>query len=160
MKTLILVRHAQAVDIWSKTHGQPDHDRPLTPKWIKQSKKLPKLLNKLNIKPQYLVSSTALRCYDTATQISKKFDLTIHTDDSLYFQGIEAYLDIIIDTSDDIESLVLVWHNDDLTDLVSHLLNCNFPYVAKWSTTVIEYDIEIWTDLKKTAGELRYYISY
>lgn len=157
MKTLILVRHAQAVDIWSKIHGQKDHDRPLTTKWVKQAKKLPKLLKKLDLKPDRVISSTANRCHDTAKQICKRFDIELHTEENLYFKGIDPYLADIAVTTDNIQSLVIVWHNDDLTDLVSILLCCNFPPVVKWSATVIEFTVDSWEDVKK--GKLKCYLT-
>jgi|GEM_PF-3149220 len=83
MKQLTLIRHAQAID---KSENIDDHDRLLTPKGIKQSKELPKILKKLDIKPQYLMSSTAVRCIETAKKLCDKFDLILHTDESLYFQ--------------------------------------------------------------------------
>ncbi len=156
MKTLILVRHAQAVD---RSPVISDHDRPLTSKWIKQSKKLPKLLRKLDIEPDHVISSTANRCHDTAKQLCKKFNLKLHTDENLFFKGVDPYLADIAGTTDNVQSLVVVWHNDDLTDLVSLLLRCNFPPVAKWSATVIEFDIESWTEVKKAAGELKCYLT-
>lgn len=156
MKTLILVRHAQAVD---KSPVISDHDRPLTSKWIKQSKKLPKLLKKLDIKPWYVLSSTAIRCHDTAKQICKKFDLKLHTDAHLYFEWMESYLKLIASVTDDKDMVTIIWHNDDLTILICHLLNCNFPSVAKWSAIVIEFDIESWTEVKKSQWFIKYYIT-
>jgi phosphohistidine phosphatase len=105
MKILILVRHAQAVD---QSPVITDHDRPLTSKGIKQSKKLPKLLRKLDIKPDHVISSTANRCHDTAKQICKKFDLKLHTDENLFFKGIDPYLNDITSATDNIQSLAIV----------------------------------------------------
>lgn len=156
MKTLILVRHAQAVD---RSPVITDHDRPLTAKWIKQSRRLTKLLRKLDVEPDYVISSTANRCHDTAKQICKKFDLKLHSDENLFLKGIDPYFEHIINTTDDIQTLVLVWHNNDLTDLISQLLTCNFPLVAKWSATIIKFDIKSWTEVKKSEGKLKCYIT-
>jgi phosphohistidine phosphatase SixA len=68
-------------------------------------------------------------------------------------------LNDITSATDNIQSLAIVWHNDDLTDLISLLLSCRFISVAKWSATVIEFDIESWTEVKKTAGELKCYLT-
>lgn len=154
MKTLILVRHAQAADklLWLEDHG-----RYLTDKGLKQSKKLSKILKKLDLTPQYLISSTATRCHDTAQKLADTFDLRLHTDASLYFQWIDPYLAAIAKISDDIDYLTVVWHNDDLSILIRHLLNCDFPSVAKWSATIIKFDVDSWSEV--IVGKLRHYLS-
>gem|GEM_PF-6513781 len=55
-----------------------------------------------------MISSTANRCHDTAKQICKKFDLKLHTDENLFFKGVDPYLDNVAGATDNIQSLMIV----------------------------------------------------
>ena len=65
---LILWRHAEAED------GAPDQARPLTPKGVKQAKRMAEWLKKRLPKGAIVLASPARRAQETARQLTEKFE--------------------------------------------------------------------------------------
>jgi len=65
---LILWRHAEAED------GAPDQARPLTPKGVKQAKRMAEWLKKRLPKGTIVLASPARRTQETARQLTEKFE--------------------------------------------------------------------------------------
>ncbi|HQQ12358.1 MAG TPA: histidine phosphatase family protein, partial [Bacteroidales bacterium] len=63
MKTLYIVRHAKSS--WDFPEVS-DHDRPLLEKGKKRTRKIIDFLQKKKVKPDLIISSSALRARETA----------------------------------------------------------------------------------------------
>ncbi len=63
MKTLILMRHGKSD--WAEG-GQPDFDRPLAPRGIRAAKQAGRLLDKVGLRPDRVLTSADERARRTA----------------------------------------------------------------------------------------------
>lgn len=124
MKKLILTRHAKSD--WSNLH-QIDYDRPLNERGMRDAPIMGKRLRERNAQVDFIYSSTAFRALQTAVEIAKAINYPpelilfskdlYHATPDMISQHIEAVNDIC-------ESILLVGHNNGITDFVNSL--CGF----------------------------------
>lgn len=160
MKTLILQRHAKSD--WSNA-GLEDHDRPLNERGKKDAPLMAKFLAKQDIKPQQVISSTAVRAVETAkTHIKSglitKNELEFATE--LYqFDG-STYPEIIKHISNKLDTVLLIGHNPSLEILAGLLVGTySFPIrVTTSSIHVFELTIDDWVEFKSGCGQLQWSI--
>lgn len=123
-KTLILVRHAKSS--WKNTSLE-DRDRPLNRRGQNDAPMMGQRLSQSGVLPDLIISSPAQRALSTAriiaTEIGYPLD-NIESEAALYFKGIEEILKLIHETKPQRQSLMLVAHNPDLTELLNLL--CGF----------------------------------
>lgn len=99
-KILLILRHAKSS--W-KNNDISDHDRPLNKRGKNQGSKMGKLLKKLDLVPDHIISSTAKRAIDTSELVAKfsTYDGAINQYPSLYNQSsAEHYIKILTSISD------------------------------------------------------------
>lgn len=153
MKMLFLLRHAKSS--W-KDKGLPDHDRPLNKRGRWDAPNMGRLLQKEELVPDMILSSTALRARDTAVIVAKSchYKGQIAHVDSLYLGGPEAYLDALRSLSDDFKSVLVVGHNPDLEELVM-MLTEQAEEIPTAALAQIRLPIEDWSTLSgETKGRL------
>ena len=63
MRSIIIFRHGKSD--WDAIYDR-DHDRPLSNRGLKASKKMGKYLNKIHQIPEIIISSSAIRAKNTA----------------------------------------------------------------------------------------------
>jgi phosphohistidine phosphatase len=117
MKILILLRHAKSS--W-KDKDVSDHDRPLNKRGKRDAPRMGRLLQKEELVPDIILSSTAVRARDTAVRLAKScyYKGQITYADSLYLGGAEAYLDALKILPNDFKIVLVVGHNPDIEGLV------------------------------------------
>lgn len=120
MKTLLLLRHAKSS--WDNNH-LADYDRPLNDRGRRDAPQMGKLLRKLDLVPDLIISSAAKRAAKTAEALAKatSFDGDIRFTDELYLADAETYIDLARDTDDGIAVLMMVGHNPGIEMLVEQL---------------------------------------
>ncbi|HET9977878.1 MAG TPA: histidine phosphatase family protein [Burkholderiaceae bacterium] len=131
MKTLILVRHAEA----SSGHpAWPDRDRPLTERGLRDVAAMGQRLAQRGAKPDLLLASPATRALTTAEHLAEALGIPrkdIVVNDRLYAAPASALLAVIGELGDAPQRLMLVAHNPGLSDLaqryapeIVHLPTC------------------------------------
>ncbi len=120
MKTIILMRHAKSS--WKET-DLADHERPLNKRGEKDAPRMGKLLRDHNLVPQVILSSTAVRCSQTAEAVADKIDYKneVIYSPTLYLAEPQTYLDALQGLSDDVDCVLVVGHNPGLEGLVQIL---------------------------------------
>ncbi len=113
MKTIILMRHAKSS--WKET-DLADHERPLNKRGEKDAPRMGKLLRDHNLVPQVILSSTAVRCSQTAEAVADKIDYKneVIYSPTLYLAEPQTYLDALQGLSDDVDCVLVVGHNPGL----------------------------------------------
>ena len=83
MKTVLLLRHAKSS--WDNP-AVDDHERPLNKRGLKAAPRMGQLIADEGLKPDVIVSSTAVRAATTAAAIAEEcgYDGEIHYTDDLY----------------------------------------------------------------------------
>jgi phosphohistidine phosphatase len=149
--TLLLLRHAEAT---ATTCGDNDFDRPLSHQGEVEAVRAANWLNEHNRLPDHARSSAATRARQTAGAIlgQRAIDTCNHTfDDRLYLAGLQTLLEILAETSNSIDRLLLVGHNPGLTHLLGYLsppdaLPPDRQLMTPASIALITFDSN-WSDL-------------
>lgn len=115
MKTLFLLRHAKSS--WSNP-GLRDFDRPLNGRGRKAAKAMGAFMAEKGLKPALIYSSSSARTRETVARFEKGFGekLDVQFMDDLYHSSSGLMLNLAQNTSDDIQSLMLVAHNPGMQD--------------------------------------------
>ena len=118
---LYVARHAAA----AIAGAYADVDRPLTPEGEAQAMWLGGVLSRLDVPPEIVLSSPAVRCHDTATLVARALRLqasAVQTDDALAGdRSVGGILDAIAGRGAH-TAVLLVGHAPDIEALVSALL--------------------------------------
>ncbi len=143
MKHIILLRHAKAVS----EHADGDFARPLSAHGVTQTQQVATSFRTNNWHPDLVVTSPAVRAFQTAEILGKSIDgMHIVTDRSLYLATDDRILDVLMSIPDTIQTLLLVGHNPGISDLAARwehayqrktlptagFVSCQVP-ISNWS---------------------------
>lgn len=123
MKTLYIVRHAKSS--WDDL-SVSDHDRKLLPVGKKRTKTVAAWLKEHDVIPDKIISSTAVRAYETARLIAKGLGFPeeeIEKERKLYGADSEDVFEVLYSLSDNVKRVMVVGHNPCFTDLVNLFLD-------------------------------------
>jgi phosphohistidine phosphatase len=145
MKMLLLLRHAKSS--W-KDNSVSDHDRPLNKRGKRDVPRMGWLLQKEELVPGIIMSSTAVRARDTAVRLAKScyYKGQINYSDSLYLGGAEAYLDALRSLRNEFKIVLVVGHNPDMEELVM-ILTEQAERIPTAALARIDLPIEDWSTL-------------
>ena len=147
MKTLYLVRHAKSS--WGHP-GLTDFNRPLIDTGIRRNRKIVKYLNDKNVSVDLIISSPAVRTLETAKLIAAGIDYpieNIHLEPVLYEASLRDYQDLIFDTPDEINSLMIVGHNLTITYVANYFLGPEIEMLPTSGLVGISFDSEQWREI-------------
>ncbi len=119
--TLYLLRHAKSD--WKK-EVVSDFERPLSKRGITDAPKMAAWLAKQADKPKVIISSPALRAYQTALIFSRGLDIQaqeIGFDNRIYAANLDILLKVIRAIPEQNKSVLLIGHNPGL-DLLLQVL--------------------------------------
>jgi phosphohistidine phosphatase len=157
MKSLILVRHAKSS--W-KENNLPDFKRPLNKRGKRDAPFMGKLLKKMDIKPDYVISSPALRAAETARIICMEMGISedkIRFDEDIYAAGDDDILEVINSVSDEVNVLMVFGHNPGLTDL-SNLLSDRFiDNIPTAGVVILNYNSGKWSELHSQSCVIKHF---
>jgi phosphohistidine phosphatase len=158
MKTLYLVRHAKSS--W-KNPDIPDYERPLLEKGKKRTKKIIDYLHANEIHTKYVISSPAVRAYETAIYIANALNYPvekIQLAPKLYYGGIDHILEIISRVSNNYNSLMMVGHNPSITNLTNEFIEPKIDYLPTSGMVCFDFDTDTWTRIGTAENRLRFII--
>jgi phosphohistidine phosphatase len=116
-RRLVLIRHAQAAD------APRDRDRPLTGHGARRAAAIGAWLKQSGYVPDAALVSTALRAQQTwdaaAGSLGADWEPTL--DERIYDNTVEAVLEVIGESSDDVATVALVGHNPSIGELAAAL---------------------------------------
>jgi phosphohistidine phosphatase len=146
-KLLHLVRHGKSS--WDMTDIE-DFDRSLTEKGIRNNHIISRrfILNFPEV--GLIVTSPATRAVATAICFARTLktptkDISINN--SLYFAGLDSIFKIIKNAPDNINSLMLVGHNPELTELLNLFLPSLAEEMPTSSVASISFKAERWDQI-------------
>jgi phosphohistidine phosphatase len=158
MKTLYLVRHGKSS--WENMMHQ-DYERPLLPKGVKRTKKVASFLSEKNVVPDLIISSHAVRAFETAKIIAGKLGYPqgkICVSEDLYFLGQRAMENLIFGLDDKVNSVMLVGHNPDMTNFANSFLVEQIDYMPTTGVVCVNFKTIHWTDIFLAAREILFII--
>ena len=132
MKQLLIFRHAKSD--WRAAYGF-DHDRPLARRGIAAAKRMGRYLARLGQVPDQVISSTAVRAWQTVELAAQAGDWTcpLEATGELYDTTSDEMLEIIHGCSDTHSRLMLAGHQPTCSMLAGRLIGrgqMRFPTAA------------------------------
>lgn len=117
---LYLLRHAKSA--WAQP-GERDFDRPLDEEGFAEAEIVAEKAAELGLRPDRIISSTAMRCRQTAEAIRRAIDeeLEFVFVDELYNAPVDTYLELL-DANADAPSLMIVGHNPTIEEVLDRLV--------------------------------------
>jgi phosphohistidine phosphatase len=158
MKTLYLVRHGKSS--W-ETAGLTDEKRPVLPKGEKKTKLVAGYLVKEGIKADLIISSQAVRAYETAKIIAECLDYPakkILQDRRIYDGPYDRLLDLIYGTSNEVESLMIVGHNPLITQLANLFLHPGIEDMTTSAIVCIAFGTDKWEEIPSSRAEMKFHV--
>ena len=116
-RRLLLIRHAKAAA------GPVDADRPLTERGRRHAAAIGSWLTRAELVPDRVVVSPARRAAQTWKRAAAALRAGPHpvVDERIYDNTVEALLDVLRDTPDDVRTVAVVGHNPSIADLTDVL---------------------------------------
>jgi len=157
MKNLYLVRHAKAG--WHDP-ALADFDRALTKKGHRQAEQMSWRLHKKGVRPERLVSSPAVRAFETAEIFADTLGIdrsNIMPRIEIYEGGVEALASVVRSLADDDNTVLLFGHNPSISHFVQWLTGKSAAAMETCGIARIELDCEHWQDSAEGSGRLAWY---
>jgi phosphohistidine phosphatase len=158
-KTLYLVRHAKSS--W-KNPGLADSQRPLNKRGKRDAPLMGKTLMDRKEIPELLISSPAKRALSTAKQFAKEFNYPkekINISDTLYMASSADFYNVIEKHDNSLKSIMLFSHNPGITDFANSISGSDIENIPTSGTVIIDFDTNSWKEIKKTKGDIIFFIS-
>lgn len=155
-KKLLIVRHAKSD--WGNA-GLKDFDRPLNTRGEKDAPEMAKRLIDKEIKPDYIISSPALRAITTCNIIAEELGLkeNINLEPKIYEATSKTLLELINNFDNDYDLVALFGHNNGITDLSIYLSDADIFDIPTCGMILIEFPFDEWKMISKSTGEVLFY---
>jgi phosphohistidine phosphatase len=157
MKTLYLMRHAKSS--WN-FDDLSDQERPLNGRGRDDAPAMGQALAARNIRLDLLVSSPAVRALSTATLLAKEIEYPhdrIQVIEGIYGAEVPDLLGIVRQLPDEAEQVLLVGHNNTLTDFVNLLSPNQMPELPTAAIVCLKFNTAHWAELDRANAEFYFY---
>ena len=144
MIQLVLARHAKSD--WAEP-GLDDHERPLNARGRRDAPEMARTVLRQGVRPEVLLSSTALRARTTAEAFAVEFGVEVTERDELYNASGAEILRVAAET--EASEVMVVAHNPGMSELVSELAGRDIPMVT-CAVAVLTWHDGDWTDVGVT----------
>ncbi len=157
MKKLIFVRHAKSS--W-KDSSLGDLDRPLKSRGEKDIALQADVLGEIQMKPEVIISSHALRAVQTAKGFAAHLDLStelLEQKERLYHAFYYDVLDIIKDFDDAFDVVMIIGHNPTATNFANKFSKDYIANVPTCGMVVLEAKVDTWSEFSRYSTDLVHY---
>ena len=104
-----------------------------------------------------IVSSSAVRAFETAKIIAEKIDCKLITHQNLYPGYSSNILEVIFSQPDSIDSLMIVGHNPGVTSMVHEYIDSSFDWLPTSGLAKVSFDTNTWIQIplaKRVSSEI------
>jgi phosphohistidine phosphatase len=157
MKTLYIVRHAKT------NKAILDKDRELLPLGIERTQQLGNYLTTNKYQVDMMYSSSAKRAVQTATILADNLHYPkedIITKDELYLTSQEEYFNILVEQSDSVDSLMIIGHNPEITNVAQFFVPDFTSYMQTGACFCFDFKTDSWTTIFTAEREVRFYVRF
>jgi phosphohistidine phosphatase len=154
MKTLVLVRHGK-----SDRNYEGGLQRPLSLQGWRDSERMAETFHEFDLEIDAVFSSPALRAKSTAECFAGWMQLPVSEDDRLYDAGASELLDVVQETEDFCDTILLVGHNPGISEFLRVLLDSDYSDMSPASVAVLNFDVPEWVDVVAGIGELEWFMT-
>lgn len=139
MTRLVLVRHAKSD--WGDA-ALDDHDRPLNGRGMRDAPVMARRLAETGIRPEVILSSTALRAATTADFFSVALGVPVEQQERLY--GAPASLLLLAAAESGARSVVVVAHDPGMSALAGRLSDDEIAHMPTCAVASFAWDVDDW----------------
>jgi phosphohistidine phosphatase len=154
MKTLTLIRHAQAAPA---TSNDQDWDRPLEKKGERDAAMMAQRLKSQHVKPTLIIASPATRTAHTADIFAAalKIPLTqISREERLYLCSPAEFLKVIREKGGTAEHVMIFGHNPGISEFADQLdRQRRIENIPTSGIVTVQFDIEDWSQLELRSAQ-------
>ncbi|MDM7923769.1 MAG: histidine phosphatase family protein [Pyrinomonadaceae bacterium] len=152
MKKLLILRHAKSS--WDNPELS-DFDRPLNKRGKTAAPFMGSLIAERGQLPDAIVSSPAKRAAETATLVREHGNVPadIKFDERIYEASPQALRQVVSETADDVESLMVVGHNPGMEGFLLFLTGRLRPMPTA-ALAIVELNIDSWSEIFANSGRL------
>lgn len=157
MKRLVIVRHAKAVKGAARMR---DLDRPLTARGEADARELGRRLGRRGVHPDAIVTSPAERARATAKLIARELDFPwseIRAEARVYLAQPEVLLEIVREFEDRAESVLLVGHNNGLSEFAEDLARDFHESLPTCAAVALDLPADTWRGVRPGKAGLLFY---
>ena len=157
MKTLYLVRHAKSS--W-KYPNLDDFERPLNKRGRKNAPFMGRILKKLKVAPDLVISSPANRAATTARIIADSIDYPlekIHYNETIYASSEHELIQVIQQLDDAVNQAMLVSHNPAITGLANAIGDTTISNIPTCGVFCVNLNISSWATIGEQRGKLKFF---
>ncbi|RFP65435.1 histidine phosphatase family protein [Hymenobacter lapidiphilus] len=157
MKTLYLMRHAKSS--WS-FEMLNDQERPLNGRGRDEAPLMGQALAERSVRLDLLVSSPAVRALSTAALVAEALSLPpekLQVIDAIYEAEVAGLLAIVQALPDTAGEVLLVGHNNTLTDFANLLSPSPIPSMPTSSIVCLKFSVEHWADVDRAKSEYYFF---
>jgi phosphohistidine phosphatase len=146
----LVLRHAKSS--WKRPELH-DHDRPLNKRGKKDAPRMGRLIRKLQLVPDLILSSTAVRARSTALAVAETCEnaAELRLLRELYLAEPEEYAHALATLDERYRSVMVVGHNPGLEDLVEALTGVH-EILPTAALACVELPIDGWSGLRLDAS--------
>jgi len=157
MKNLYLIRHAKSD--WSD-ESKSDFDRALNRRGERAILTMANALKEKNVMPDLILSSSAKRARLTTKGLAKEIGYSgnIKYIDALYMAEPETIHRLIKDVDDIVDTLFIVGHNPETTELSNMMSNDYIDNIPTLGIVALELSINHWKKFKMGKGKIEFFI--
>ncbi len=165
MRRLLLLRHGKA----DRHSAGGDRERPLTRRGEEAARAVGDFLSSEGLTPDLAVASNARRAKQTLERALQAFPghVTHLIENTIYLATREHLVDILRQTPDKVETLLVVGHNPGFAELANWLassgdaaelatMRMRYPTAA---LAILEFDSDHWSDVRKGAARLTRFLT-
>ena len=158
-RQLYILRHAKSD--WS-SDAADDFQRPLNGRGIRNARRMGKWMAEQGILPETIISSSALRAWQTAAQVCNGLgvdEIRIQFKSDLYLADLRTLMQTVNNLPSASDSAMLVGHNPGLDQLVAYLASNELPLApdGKVMATATLAQLELdgdWTGVTEATATL------
>ena len=146
-KELLIMRHAKSS--WTDD-SLSDHDRPLNKRGRRDAPRMAQLLNEWDLRPDIIISSTAMRARLTTQMVVEIIDsenMPVESTEDFYLAPPATYLETLQRLANSFFRPMVVGHNPGLEGLVANFTGQD-EFMATAAIAHIQFDIENWNELE------------
>ena len=151
MKTLLVMRHAKSD--WDADYDV-DHERPLNDRGYRSARLMGRLIAGLEMAPDHVISSTAVRARTTASLASEAGGWNVHValERRLYGASPGTVVEIAA-AAPDLDRLMIVGHQPMSGMLINRLTGA-VADIKTASVAVVDFMIDDWKEVGSVTGVL------
>jgi len=158
-KTVYIMRHGKSS--W-EDFSVDDHNRVLLEEGIKKTNKVANYLKSMNVKPNLILSSTAVRALETSKLVASKLGNTeeeVKTSKKIYHAVAEDIFDELYGLDNSIDFVMIFGHNPTFTDFINLFNKPEIYNLPTSGVAAISFKTDKWEEIANSNFKVEFVVT-